>query len=1450
MSRSIATKVTIEGEKQYTSALKNINSELKMLQSEMKATTAQYQTNANSQEALNAKLKVLNESYQKQQDKISTLNDAIAKGKAAQEQWRAVIANTQTALNDVNSKLSALDASVIKDGEQWNRYKNQLDAAEAELRELKNSTGDTTEEQAELSQKIEDLKTKMSELDTSTDGVASATGNLLTEQDKLEGTLTKQQTGYANTTTKVNNWTKQLNDAKTASYNLNAESEKTRTYLAEAEKAADGCATSIDKFGKEVKDTKSDLEENSSAIEDMNSSFQSLSSLLAASKIADAIRAVSDALKECVQTTADFTYTMATVEATSGATQEELSALEDQAKEYASNSIFLAQDVANAYQIMAQAGWTAQDMLDGMSGIMNLSAASTEDLGDVTNITVDALTAFGYSASDASRFADVLAEAAAASNTSVALMGNSFEQVASTAGAMGYTIEDVSTALAVMANNGLKGETAGAALSTALTRMAGGNETATNAMDALNISMMDSSGQARDLGEFLSDLRSRFANLTDEQKINYAYQLAGQRGMKGLLAIINTSEDDWNAMAEAIDNCNGAAEEMANIQLDTYTGQVQLLESATEGLQIAVGEKLTPALGDLAERFTGVLSGITEWISSSEAATPIIAGLTTGIGAFAAAVAVGTAAVSAAKIAVQLFGTALGTAVPVLAVVSVAVGALAAAFTYASSQGDDLENSIEGINSASESLNSANNVTALAEQYSALREQAQNTSLTEDELAAVEAQLNTVREQLAEVTNDAAIAQGEANAATDAAVEKQKTLAEAEQARANQDIYTNLVSGAKEYQETLEAQADKRAELSKREELYNATLEQLRGITAEANKEIEENGAVSEETAGKLDRVGKVAQGFADDCDELQAELDELTGTTDEYKNATLGLVEDGFLSASEAATLLGVDARTLGRMMDAYRGTTDKATDSTTDYSDATEDATEGTEDLGGAAGDTTEELDEEAEAAKETKEALIDIASAAIDARYSSGDLREEYENLSDEFEKLKDEGDDLTVALVEQKLEMLNHAATVQELDNAYGALAEQVGISTDQIATWLIASGQDFDDFQSAVSDAESSIINSFEKMDSGLEMSVSDMKKNLASNIEAQSEWSSNIATLWNAAVESGQAGATEFVQTLYAMGPEAASQVATMVQDVDGTLADFAPLFANAGAEAVNQAGISSAMAAGALYDTTSGIGEEAANAYAESGDWAGAGETQTEETASGIEGGTDDVTGATEEAAQAAIDAWNSQSSSFNTAGKNAMTSLSLGMSGQKATIGAAAKDAAMSAHTAIASIGWYSLGKAISQGVANGISQNSYLIKNAATSAASAAYEAAKATLDINSPSKVMVEVGRSYDEGFATGIAKGTDDVVESVNAMTRQSIPDVTDLRERASNVTNITNQYGSNTDRQVVTLLQTYLPDIYQALKSGTLSEYALAGQLTPYIDKNLGMTAKRKGRGN
>lgn len=304
-----------------------------------------------------------------------------------------------------------------------------------------------------------------------------------------------------------------------------------------------------------------------------------------------------------------FESEMSKVQAISGASGDEIQRLTDKAKEMGAKTKFSATESAQAMEYMAMAGWKTSDMLNGLDGIMNLAAASGEDLGTTSDIVTDALTAFGMAASDSGRFADVLAAASSNANTNVSMMGETFKYVAPVAGALGYSVEDTAVAIGLMANAGIKGSQAGTALRGMLTNLAKPSDTVAKYMDDLGISMTNSAGKVKPLNELLGDMREKFAGLTEAQKAEYAAGIAGQEGMSGLLAIVNASDADFTKLTDSINNSNGAAQQMADTMNDNLQGAITILKSNLEGIGLKIYEAFGPAAKEAVQQISDVLSG-------------------------------------------------------------------------------------------------------------------------------------------------------------------------------------------------------------------------------------------------------------------------------------------------------------------------------------------------------------------------------------------------------------------------------------------------------------------------------------------------------------------------------------------------------------------------------------------------------------------------------------------------------------------------------------------------------------------------------------------------------------------------------------------------------------------------------------------------------------------------
>lgn len=308
---------------------------------------------------------------------------------------------------------------------------------------------------------------------------------------------------------------------------------------------------------------------------------------------AGAVLGVSVGLADTINTYKDFEAAMSQVQAISGSTQSDLTRLTAKAKEMGATTKFTAAESAEAFNYMAMAGWNAEQMMGGIEGILNLAAASGEDLGTTSDIVTDALTAFGLKASDATHFSDVLAQASSSANTDVGMMGETFKYVASMAGSLSYSIEDVALMTGLMANSGIKSTQAGTSLNSVLTRLATNSSGAADAIAALGVNFYDSAGNARPLGTVMGELREATKGMNQEQKSNLANTVAGMEAQKGLLAILNASEDDYNKLADAISNADGASKRMSDTMMDNLSGDITLFQSAVDGLKISLGERMS-----------------------------------------------------------------------------------------------------------------------------------------------------------------------------------------------------------------------------------------------------------------------------------------------------------------------------------------------------------------------------------------------------------------------------------------------------------------------------------------------------------------------------------------------------------------------------------------------------------------------------------------------------------------------------------------------------------------------------------------------------------------------------------------------------------------------------------------------------------------------------------------
>ena len=318
-----------------------------------------------------------------------------------------------------------------------------------------------------------------------------------------------------------------------------------------------------------------------------------------------------------VKTAADFDSAMSKVAAVSGATGKDLDALRDKAREMGSKTKFSASEAAEAMNYMAMAGWKTEDMLSGIEGVMNLAAASGEDLATTSDIVTDALTAFGLSAKDSGHFADILAAASSNANTNVSMMGETFKYCAPIAGALGFSAEDTAEAIGLMANAGIKGSQAGTALRTIMNNLSGDVKICGSSIGEVTVATTNADGSMRDLSDILADCRTAFSGLSESEKAAAAESLVGKNAMSGFLALMNAGEADINKLSSAIDNCDGCAAGMAETMNDNLAGQLTILKSQLQELAISFGELLMPAIRTI----VGWIQKFVDWLNSMDEGT-------------------------------------------------------------------------------------------------------------------------------------------------------------------------------------------------------------------------------------------------------------------------------------------------------------------------------------------------------------------------------------------------------------------------------------------------------------------------------------------------------------------------------------------------------------------------------------------------------------------------------------------------------------------------------------------------------------------------------------------------------------------------------------------------------------------------------------------------------------
>ena len=390
----------------------------------------------------------------------------------------------------------------------------------------------------------------------------------------------------------------------------------------------------------------------------------------------------------------DFEKAMSGVQAITGATGEDFERLREVAINLGATTAFSSREVAEAMTEMAKAGWTTKQIIEGMAGVLDATAASGESLGTVATIVADAITGFGLSAKDSERVADLMTQAANSGTIGVSDLGESYKYVAPLAQSMGLSIEDVTTALSAMSMAGIKGSQAGTSLRTVLANMAKPSSTVANAMDELGISITNSDGSFQSLEQIITTMRTKFSGLTDDQKAYYATALAGKEGMSGLISLLNLTQEEYDALTASMNNCSGVAGETAAVMQDNLQSKVEQLGGSLESLAIKLSEYVIPYLTGLVEKITAAIDAFTNLSPGVQKAILVVGGVVAVLGPLLIVIgkvisAIGTimtiipklaGLLNVVKTAFALLNTTM-LANPIMLIIA-AIAALVAAFIY------------------------------------------------------------------------------------------------------------------------------------------------------------------------------------------------------------------------------------------------------------------------------------------------------------------------------------------------------------------------------------------------------------------------------------------------------------------------------------------------------------------------------------------------------------------------------------------------------------------------------------------------------------------------------------------------------------------------------------------------------------------------------------------------
>lgn len=1344
MANKIGIVLALDGEQKFTQGMKNAQQSAKLLDGSLKELEAEYKGNANSLEALSQKQEVL---------------------KQRQDAYQRVLTAAKT--GQANAKKA---------------YIEQAEAVE------------------QLQKEYNKAKDTLSKMDKAAD--ADAFDKQEKEVQKLSTALDKQTANYLRAENRLTSWDNKVDKAKT-SINKNSDAlQKNEKYMNEAANSADKCATSIDKMGKEASEAAS---ETGKMGDGLKTALAVAGGNIAAQAISKIASAAADAAKYVVEVGSNFEAAMSEVEAISGAAGSELDQMSQKAKDLGSTTKFSATEVAEGFKYMSLAGWSTSQMLSSIDGIVNLAAAAEIDLAEASDMVTDYLSAFGLSADYAGKMADEMAYAQANSNTTVTMLGESFSNCAADMHAAGQDMETTTSILEAMANQGTKGAEAGTALSAMMRDISQKMKDGKIQIGDVAVAVQDSEGNFRDLTDILKDVEKATNGMGTAEKRVALQKTFTARSMKAVNEVLTEGVDKVEQYENALRNSDGAAAAMADTMMDNLQGAVTELGAATEGLGIAVYNKVADPLKSIVELGTSAVSALTDVLTPDIDSDPIVRY---------------TNEVKEAR--------------------------------------QELDNTLEAAN------NSFDNAIGSATLIGDLGGRLMELNSIEDKTLEQKFEMRTIVGELSEYIPQLAGAYDSETGALELTNEqlgtyitnKQKELIANAQAAASQKIMNDLFDaqaqklksdetvaaaqanvGAIEDQiNTLEKYAEEWSKLDEKRMDPLVTAEEATEINAQMEaieNQMSQMGFTVDDVRLKTEKYTDFAEtGYQKAKDNLTEAIEENEALDKSIENSTKQLEE---MEATGEAVLKTLTEQTKEHTEDVYSWqmraseAAKAAKKEATGIADAIDDMAE---DIEGTIDDTAEEIaervkwtaDQQTEAVKKaaenSKTAITDAWQSMKDT--ASGTLKF---SISSEF----DGGDDLTTEKMNENLQSqldgyqkyADNLAKMREYV-AQGIISPEFFSNLEQQGTaaaneidhmvWTVENQGEYGVEQvKGISDKWTEALDMQDQISSiiaGDQVALTDALRSLGSTDVEFSALKDALSSGLDGADQEMQSKIEGLVETAQQMGVKIPDGLADAINNSDisaeqieeqlnsaikGTLDGMMEIAQEQGVGVSEELAASIADGSADVQDAYDQLIASISSKVSASGAIKDAGkEAFTQPLAASIQENQGEVVEAVSEMAEAAAGAAQEASPQFQSAGTESAAQYAEGIRSGQGQADAAGRDLGRAGYEGAASYipSWHDIGVYMGQGVSQGLRVQALAVAREAADMVRRAMDAAKAEADIHSPSrKWRDQVGKMMGKGQALGIALSAKDNENAAKTMVEKTILAATKAAKKATTAAN-------------------------------------------------------------